>query len=208
MAKNYNIVIDASEVVAESARQVSRYTMEHLPGACFELDKTSHIPHITLLHIALEESVLSQVILMLESITENFEPFPLRQDSYRLVDGRWLDMSYEIDEPLMKLHQAILAIIAPLRVRTPDGEQKEEWSDLSPERQENLELYGSAEVARLYQPHLTLTRFQERQDEALLAQLPTPEFSFTATSLDIYELGEYGTCKNIVATCKLGEKLL
>lgn len=208
MVKNYNIVIDASEGVADSAREVSGFAMKHLSGACFELDKTSHIPHLTLLHIALEESVLPQVILMLKSITENFEPFLLRHATYRLVDGRWLDMSYEIDEPLMKLHQAILAIIAPLRVRTPEGEQKEEWSDLSPERQENLELYGSAEVARLYRPHLTLTRFAEHQEESLLESLPTPDFSFTASSLDIYELGEYGTCKNIVTTCKLGEKLL
>ncbi len=167
-----------------------------------------HIPHLTLLHIALEESVLPQVALMLESIAENFEPFLLRQDTYRLVDKRWLDMSYEIDEPLIKLHQAILAIIAPLRVRTKEGEQTEEWSDLSPERQENLELYGSSEVARLYRPHLTLTRFKEPREESLLECLPTPEFSFIADSLDIYELGEHGTCKNIVATCKLGEKLL
>jgi 2'-5' RNA ligase len=208
MIKNYNIVIDASASVATSAREVSRFASQEIGGTFFELDDTLHIPHLTLLHIALEESVLPQVALMLESIAENFEPFLLRQDKYRLVDTRWLDMSYQIDEPLMKLHQAILAIIAPLRVRTEEGEQTEDWSDLSPERQENLELYGSSEVGRLYRPHLTLTRFRESREESLLEELPTPEFSFIASSLDIYELGEHGTCKNIVATCKLGEKLL
>ncbi len=208
MVKNYNIVIDASASVAASACEVSQFASREIGGTAFELDDSVHIPHLTLLHIALEESVLPQVALMLESIAENFEPFLLRQDMYRLVDKHWLDMSYELDEPLMKLHQAILAIIAPLRVRTPEGEQKEEWSDFSPERQENLELYGSSEVARLYRPHLTLTRFEGPQEESLLQNLPTPEFSFVATSLDIYELGEHGTCKNIVATCKLGEKLL
>ncbi|MCW1888656.1 MAG: 2'-5' RNA ligase family protein [Candidatus Moranbacteria bacterium] len=208
MVKNYNIVIDASDEVSLVAREVSRFALEEIGGAFFELDESVHIPHLTLLHIALEESALPRVALMLESIAENFEPFLLRQDKYRLVDNRWLDMSYELDEPLMKLHQAVLAIIAPLRVRTPEGEQKEDWSDLSPERQENLELYGSAEVARLYRPHLTLTRFKEPREEALLEGLPAREFSFVARSLDIYELGEHGTCKNIVATCALGEKLL
>jgi hypothetical protein len=60
----------------------------------------------------------------------------------------------------------------------------------------------------LYRPHLTLTRFQNLEEESVLDTLPKVDFSFTATTVALYELGKYGTCHSVLGVFPLTHETL
>ncbi len=134
------------------------------------------------------------------------EPFHLQPTQYCFTRGQWLDMGYEREESIQRLHNLVLEAVGKFRVKEESAEQKEEWSDMSPERQENLELYGASEIRSLYRPHLTLTRLVEKTDERVLDNLPEQDFSFTANAIALYELGDYGTCHSVLGEFVLGNQ--
>lgn len=197
MVKGYNIVIEASDEVTTIAREVSDI-LSAQTETCFTLDTTRHIPHVTLYHVSLEEEVVPAVLAALKEVASAMESFHLHQTKYCLVRGQWIDMSYEREDPIVRLHNLVLEAVGQYHVKEEEALQKEEWSDMSPERQENLELYGASEVRGLYRPHLTLTRLVEKMDESILQNLPERNFSFRVSAIALYELGEYGTCHGVL----------
>lgn len=205
MVKGYNIVIIPNQAVADTARKVSAKISTIAP-TCFQLDSALHNPHITIYHISLDTDSLEEVHEKLRRIASSRDSFSLNQKQYRLIDTRWIDIGYESDENIMKLHRDVLEAVSPLRVQDVTAEMREEWSDMSPERQENLELYGWSEIRNLYRPHLTLTRLVESAEEEILGKLPEGAFSFEVDTIALYELGEYGTCTAIIAEYKLQEE--
>jgi 2'-5' RNA ligase len=197
MVKRYNIAIIPTPIVAEHAQTAS----EFVAGAeetCFVLDQSTRLPHISLYHIPLEESSIQEVTALLRGIAESLSPFSLESKGYHIWNGEWIDVSYELNETFFKLHMTILEAIAPLRIQKGDFDMKENWSDSSPARQENLELYSWSEARDLFRPHLTLTRLVGRVEEVFLESIPEKNFSFEATTLGLYELGEHGTCTKLL----------
>ena len=205
MIKGYNIVIEVSEEVAAIARSVSQLLATQ-KETCFTLDTTKHVPHVTLYHVSLEETQAPSVLVALSEVASAMEPFHLQPTQYCFTRGQWLDMGYEREESIQRLHNLVLEAVGKFRVKEESAEQKEEWSDMSPERQENLELYGASEIRSLYRPHLTLTRLVEKTDERVLDNLPEQDFSFTANAIALYELGDYGTCHSVLGEFVLGNQ--
>jgi 2'-5' RNA ligase len=196
MVKAYDIVIIPGQEVADSAREVSAF-LRTQTKTCFSLGTTENFPHISLYHFSAEEYSLEDIQKTLQEVTNSLRSFFVKQPHYGLVGNYWVDVSYEKDEPLAVLHQTVLDSVAPFREKSI--EHKEEWSDDSQERQENLKLYGWSEAGSLYRPHLTLTRLVDMSDESVLDTLPLKNYSFSAKKLGLYELGEYGTCKKLIA---------
>ncbi len=205
MTKGYNIVIEVSEEVATVARSVSRLLATQ-KETCFTLDTTKHVPHVSLYHVSLEETQVPSVLVALSQVACAVEAFRLHQEHYRLIDNRWVDMSYKHEDPIRRLHTLVLEAVGGFHSKEEGTEHKEEWSDMSPERQENLELYGASEIRGLYRPHLTLTRLVEKTDERVLDNLPEQDFSFTANAIALYELGDYGTCHSVLGEFVLGNQ--
>ena len=198
MVKGYNIAIIPTPAVNHDAELISEF-ISSKEEVCFVLDQATRFPHISLYHVALEEASIKKVSASIRRITESFGAFKLASKGYHLLEGKWIDVSYELDSPLLKLHTTVLGAVAPLRVRKSDVAMKEQWSDASPARQENLELYGWSEARDLFRPHLTLTRLRGRVGEDFLETFPAKDFSFEAHTIGLYELGEYGTCTKLLA---------
>lgn len=173
----------------------------------FVLDRIDRVPHLSLYHFATDGESLPKIIQSLNLLTRSQECFEISAIGYDTTNLPWLGVLYERDEALLKLHQNVLEIVAPFRERK-NYDQMEEWSDISPERQENLELYGWSEARSLYRPHITITRFQQAVGEAVIDTLPMPAFSFYGTALALYELGEYGTCHNLIAQLHFEQEVL
>ncbi len=207
MTKSYDVVIEVGEEVAAIARSVSEFLATQ-KEVCFTLDTTKHVPHVTLYHVSLEETQLPSVLAALSEVASALSFFPIHQTEYQLGDGRWVSMRYEREEFIQKLHNLVLEVVGKLRVKEEGTQQTEEWSDRSPERQENLELYGASEIRSLYIPHLTLTRLVEKSDMDILDSLPGLDFSFTASAIALYELGEYGTCHSLLGIFPLTDGTL
>lgn len=196
MIKSYNIVIVPSQIVHERAVFVSELIAK-TKETHFILDSKSFFPHITLYHVNLDEAVIPDLVDSLQTMVASIEPFEMKENEYALINTEWVDRGYERSQKIQDLHQSVLETGVPFHKKS-DGELKEEWSDLSPARKENLELYGWSEARDLYRPHLTLTRLKERAGEEILRELPEVGFSFMATEVALYEMGEYGTCKTLV----------
>lgn len=206
MVKKYDVVIIPSPEVASRACEMSERIGSRY-STSFALDDVLRVPHLSLYHFAIEEQTLPEVIKRLGVIATSREIFMLRATGYDVANVPWLQILYERDEPLAKLHQDVLEKVAPLCAKG-SHDQREDWSDMSPARQENLELYGWSEARSLYRPHITLTRFAETVSVEEIEQLPLGEYSFRATTVGLYELGEYGTCHNLLASFTLEEETL
>lgn len=198
MVKRYNIVIIPTPAVNHDAEFVSEF-IAGKQETCFVLDHATQFPHISLYHVYLDEASVKEVADAVQRIAKSFAPFTVQSTGYHTVKGEWIDASYVLDEPLFKLHRACLEGIAPFRVRQKDVVMREDWSDSSPARQENLELYGWSEARDLFRPHLTLARLKGKVDEDFLEIFPEKNFSFEVCKIGLYELGEHGTCRKLLA---------
>lgn len=67
----------------------------------------------------------------------------------------------------------------------------------TPLQKKNILQYGYRSVGQSYTPHLTFTRVRNPQRKVRLAT-PPQKFSFTASKIGLFYLGQHGTCRKEV----------
>lgn len=207
MVKRYDVVIIPTPEVARAACELSQLVASRY-DTCFILNDTNQVPHLSLYHFAAHEEKLSDII---EALGERFasqEAFMLQAVGYDRDNMPWLQALYERSEHLSNLHESVLEAVAPFHEKRKNYNQTEEWSTMSLVRKENLERYGWSEAGSLYKPHITLTRFDEAIDQDNIPPFPASMTSFMVTKLGLYELGDYGTCHNLLAQFNLNTPIV
>lgn len=197
MVKKYDVVIIPTPEVIREACVISKLVDSRVETR-FVLDVVERVPHLSLYHFAASEEKLPEIIEALTTLTLSQEPFLLQASGYDRENMPWLQVLYERSEPLLRLHQDVLEAVAPFHESRKNYHQMEEWSDMTLTRQENLKRYGWSEAGSLYRPHITITRFDTETDFQEIDNLPVTD-SFRAATLGLYELGDYGTCHNLLA---------
>lgn len=203
--KRYNIAIIPPEKSVAQALLMNDFLADH--GCLFSFSQEELYPHISLYHIEMPEEHVPLVQAVLRKILAEERSFMLQPVGYRAVEDVWVDVSYERGEALMKLHYKILEAIKEFRLKgvgeVYGGEVPQaEWQKLSLEQQKNIEEYGWSEAGELFVPHLTFGRLKEPKQD-ILTLLPQEDFSFEATALGLYDLGEHGTCNKLLEEFKL-----
>lgn len=210
-------VYDVVLLPSPNVRRKSVFTSEALSNrhnTDFTLQEDKFEPHMSLYMAEFNRLSKWRAKRKLAKIAENTNPIPLKASRYghNLQEGMF-EVFYDKTQDITALQTAITDKISPLRSRrwperNPVGHVLDEWIPrMEGEVKSNVEKYGYEEIGGLFNPHITFTRFTQRNLQTDLNKLPTlPEFNDTFSTLALYEMGENGTCTKPIATFSLDSK--
>lgn len=187
---DYDIVLLPEEDIAAKAIRTSQ---ELAPlGTEFTLSPTSPAPHVSLYMTRLKTNDLPEVEKRLAEIAARTPKVHLESDSYVQEEG-YIDANYIRTPEAAQLQETIVQAINPLRdgLRPRDIPKLENATSLV---RKNLETWGYRSVGELFRPHLTFTRFTNRQPIPLEDMDAPSAFSGQFARLALFEMGPNGTC--------------
>jgi len=199
---NVGIILLPSEEVSQAAIQLSRDVAADFK-TFYVLGKESCLPHISLYHAAFPERKVPQVKRELKTLSEKFTPFSVKLSNVFWQEEGWLDLQAGKNESLVNLHRAVVQTLNPFREGSIMASDELAFSSYSPEEQNNLKLYGYRHAVSLFRPHLTITRLQEGDVVSVAQKLKGVAFTFSAKTLAMCQLGEHGTCKELLGEFEL-----
>ena len=201
--KRYNFAIIPPDVVKERAIEISKRIAKH--DSLFILNEKNLHPHISLYHVTLDPKDLPTIIEKSHAILRSRKPFQMTQDSYRITQGVWVDVAYAKKQNIMDIHTALINATKDFRLEKGGEKNREDWTDLTEEQKGNILNCGWASSFDLFTPHLTFTKLKEGSTN-ILTSLPHENLSFLVESIGLFELGDHGTCTNLIAHMPIGEK--
>lgn len=135
-------------------------------GGLFSLGTETRVPHMTLYVARFGRAELAGVKKTLKQLAAEVPTFQTFPTGYK-TKNTWAHMWYRKDASLRKLRRVL---INTMRAHHP------------------------YDVSHYFVPHITLTKFGHEPRNTPI-DIPSEDFSFTATHIGLFELGEYGTCK-------------
>lgn len=204
----YDVVLLPPADVAARSVLLSRACAEPAPVE-FTLAEDQVYPHLSLFMATFTPERCAAAVRRLDDISRSTAVIELQADHFAGNEHGMFELFYDKSQAVTTLQEVILAELAPLRAgwrrRDPVGRLLADYRNTAPAlARGNLERYGYDEVGELFRPHITLTRFQ-RRDQRLDPALLPPAASFTAAfdTLALCVMGEHGTCTDIVASFTL-----
>jgi hypothetical protein len=180
-------------------------------GSRFVLNESHFYPHMTLYMAQLSKGQLEKASDELQKIALQFSPLHLNTTKYAQDNEGMIEVQYERIPEVVALQQSVLVSINPLR----DGLRKknplgylltEQRAKAQGEELSNLDQYGYDEVGNLFRPHITFTRFIDKErmfDTTVLP--PITELSGLFPKIGLFLLGENGTCIEKIGEWSLGK---
>ncbi|MFI6600130.1 2'-5' RNA ligase family protein [Nonomuraea sp. NPDC050536] len=200
----YDVVLLPPAGIAAEAVKLSRQCAEPA-GAEFVLTEERVYPHLSLFMAVYTPEQRAAAVERLAGIGRRTPVIDLRADRFAGNEHGMFELFYDKSEAITALQEDVLAAVAPLRAgwrrHDPVGRVLADYRLSAPApARDNLERYGYDEVGELFRPHITLTRFQQRDHQVDPALLPSTQ-AFTAAfdTLALCVMGEHGTCTEIVA---------
>ncbi len=168
----------------------------------FVLDCKNFFPHITLYMTEFPEKNLTKIKSSLKKYLRSYKVFKLI--AAQKPDGKrgYVYATYLLDKNISDFQDMIVEQLNPLRenlIRQKDLNRIETYT---PEEIKNVKKYGYRMSGKLYNPHLTLTKFSENKIVDL-KKIMLPDLSFTVREIGLYYGGESGTCNDEIARFKL-----
>jgi 2'-5' RNA ligase len=144
---------------------------------------------------------LEQVKDALAEVAKKTHALPLKADHYghNLEQGMF-EIFYDKTPEITRLQEDVIAACNPLRTglryKDPVGRVLTNYfAQSTGEIHDNIRKFGYDEVGSFFKPHITFTRFKQRDHQTDLSALPDPEkLSDTYSLLGLFEMGENGTC--------------
>lgn len=198
-SNSFNIAIVPSEAVTGRAISISKKLKRD--GGIFVLNKRLYSSHITIYMTKLPLRSLNEVSLVLRQLAATIKSIKLTGLDYHQHDG-WVDVEYRRNKAIQELQKKIIKSINPFRQNLLRASELERLPGLPKQQAQYVKKYGYRGVFKYYRPHLTLTRL--KSDKDVISQLKKENFDFTANEIGIFYLGEYGSCKKMIAKFKLG----
>ncbi|MBI2798530.1 DUF1045 domain-containing protein [Candidatus Saccharibacteria bacterium] len=152
-----------------------------------------------MLQLKLDDIVTAEKDLKI--IASNFKIFQLQAIKYSQDEG-FVDVEYKKLSSLTFLQEKVLAIFNSMR----DGMREKDRARLATTEglaRENLQQYGYRGIGELFRPHLTLTRFSNKNEQQLTNMPKIDSFSGSFDRIGLFEMGESGTCRRKIFEIKL-----
>ncbi|MEV8633813.1 DUF1045 domain-containing protein [Streptosporangium sp. NPDC051023] len=166
-------------------------------------------PHISLYMANFASAQLGAVLEALEQVSERTSEIALEADHFAGNDQGMFELFYRKTEAVARLQEDVIARLDPLRVglreRDPLGRVLADHRLVAPPvARANLDRHGYDEIGELFRPHITMTRFQQRDQQVPADLLPPAEsFGEVYRTLALCVMGEHGTCTEVVETFEL-----
>jgi len=196
-SKTLNIVINPPKDIIKLAMKTSKKL-----GGEFVLDCKDYFPHITLYMSEFPEKNLVKIGKTLKNSLENCK-------SFKLIDTRkcggkrgYVYATYMRDKNIASFQKKIVELLNPLRENLIRQKDLDRLQTYTKAERENVKRYGYRLAGRLYNPHLTLTKFPE--DKIIdIKKIRIPDLSFTVNEIGLYYGEEFGTCNDLIAKFNL-----
>ncbi|NCU42185.1 MAG: hypothetical protein EOM19_05735 [Candidatus Moranbacteria bacterium] len=195
----YNVAIIPTENISQLSRKVSSRLGSDV---YFHLNSVDIFPHLSLYHVPLEQAVVKEVCIILESAIQSIPIFTITGKEYYCYLGGWVGISYEKNSELLALENYVLHSLKNLWCR----DFASEYEDVSGEKGKNIQEYGWADAGLRFFPHITLSRMKKDEYEEVIAVLNAhqiSEWSFCVERVGLFELDEHGTCTKLLQTFDL-----
>jgi len=199
-----NIALKPPKFVSDKAIEMSK-ELGCKFSSYFILDGVEYHPHITVYSPEYPQKNLEKILQVVKNIAENTNKIKLHGDQFETIQG-FIGIRFDLTDEIKIFHEKVVATLNPLR--EDHIRQKYEATDyrmkLSPEKIANIRKYGYPSAMNLYNPHLTIIRLTDEQiaDEiSKKIKWDIPEFEVSA--LEVYKMGEHGTCIELVKEFKL-----
>jgi hypothetical protein len=201
------VLLPGADVNARSVR-LSEWCTELAPTE-FVLRADQLYPHISLYMANFASAQLGAVLEELGRVSERTFEIPLEADHFAGNDQGMFELFYRKTEAVTRLQEDIIAGLDPLRVglreRDPVGRVLAAHRLVAPPvARANLDRHGYDEIGELFRPHITMARFQRRDQQVSPDLLPPAEsFDEVYRTLALCVMGEHGTCVEVVETFEL-----
>lgn len=169
------------------------------------LDEKKCFPHITLYMAQLPLKNISKIQNFLRGFVAAARPFRMTSVRYRQSDNGFVAVEYKKSKVISDFQKDIITLINPLREGLLRPKDEARMGALSTAKQNNIRRYGFQNVGASYSPHLTFTKFERSQDDAL-SEVEKINFSFDVASVGLFFLGEYCTCRRAVEIFDMSRK--
>ncbi len=176
----FDIVLMPPEKIAWQAQLVSRRLAKK--GGLFTLDGANYFPHITLYAGEFFERNIPKIETILYTLAWQTRSFAMTSLHYRQEEHGYVGVDYRKSKSANDLRKKIIDSVHP-------------FCEYHKKRKKNEPGWCSAEEEFI--PHLTFTKFEKYTPSALRG-IKEFDFSFRASSIGLYYLGEYGTCRKLV----------
>lgn len=206
----YDIVLLPPKAVDDLSIQISQQLQPE--GTDFVLESGVLYPHLSLYMANFTPEQLEQVQQLLADIAKKTKTLSLVASHYghNLEQGMF-EIFYNKTPEITKLQEKVIAACNPLRSglrhRDPVGRVLTAYfAQSTGEVRNNIQKFGYDEVGNFFNPHITFTRFTQRDHKTELTALPAPkELNGEYSTLGLFEMGENGTCIKQVAVYDLAK---
>ena len=157
----------------------------------FVLGLSTNIPHGSHWHGRLDRTGVVEMKKVLDRFAATVkDPINGRFKTVESVNGGWLFWKEEPNEDLIKLHRALIPLITPLRA----SDIRIAW-EMNEAQKASFEKWGYPNCMDAFDPHITLQLLaKEHAGAAFRARM----HSYTALSLALVRIGEFGSAKEII----------
>lgn len=169
----------------------------------FKLDDENFYPHITIYAPRYPEMVKESLLEKVKEVAANIPPLELSFTEFQTREGL-LGIGIGKSTEIVEAHKLFVHTLSPMR----SGKEDDDWKmELNEKQKENIQKYGHPEVLDLYQPHLTIIRFEdEDKAEKAVEDLSWDLDGFEAGKIAVFEAGKHGACRIMVEEFNLGRR--
>lgn len=185
-----NVCVIPSVEVGQECVEMSQSLKSTDP--LFVLDGQSKFAHMTVFMARFADSKIDEVVKATEQVAKQSEGFACEHVGYFLTAGRYLEVSYRKSEAFMKLHEALISALAPLRINPGNPHEEGYFTPYTAEQQENAKDTGYDLARNLYRPHVTLTRWAEGKVPEIFPGFSSARLSFQLNKVCVYKADDNG----------------
>lgn len=201
-----NVVLQPPPEVTALAIGLSQRIAEKYKSE-IALDGHELHPHITLYAAEYPSINSSNVFAAAEMLANKLKPLLCSLSHVDVGYDSVIGIEFKKTDELQVVHESALMQLNPLReghVRARYQTSSLFYKSLSAEQQNYASQYGSHLVMNSWHPHLTVSVVEKGLAARIAAQdFIWPLNEFTVQALAVYTMGQYGTCRNLVASYKL-----
>jgi len=189
-SKAYDIVI----LPGENVRDIAYIESQKLEtqSTLFTLEEGTFYPHVSLYMLQLKVIDVSKAMNVISQIAKTHNQFDLLAEKYHQIAG-YIDIEYTKTDLLIKLQSDVITALNPIRDGLRLNDQKRILTSTGVELT-NLQEYGYRAIGQLFEPHLTLTRFENLEPIDTSTMIVPANYNGLYTHIGMFEMGENGTC--------------
>ena len=196
----YNIVFNLPAAARRQAITTSKRLRKK--GGVFALGEKIFIPHVSVYLIDIPQKNEKKIVTELKKLAEKSPSIKCTALRYWNLQSGYVGILYRKTKAIGGLQKNIISAINPLRENAITERDRARLSQLSAIDRKNIQRFGYSRVGIYYHPHVTLSKFAQGEGPSH-EKISKKLFSFRAVSIGLYQRGDHGSCKKLVASFPL-----